>query len=98
VVKKVSVRTLADRRWIRLLSVNKPLFLAPLPGIESSLNRLVLHLTLFYIYFIVYLQISNPYYLENHFVLFLFLFLFCCLDGVRQPPRGRTGEIAKGLR
>jgi hypothetical protein len=32
VVKKVLVRTLADRRWIRLLSINKPLFLVPLPG------------------------------------------------------------------
>jgi hypothetical protein len=32
VVKKVLVRTLADRGWIRLLSVNKPLFLVPLPG------------------------------------------------------------------
>jgi hypothetical protein len=32
VMKKVWVRTLADRRGIRLLSVNKPLFLAPLLG------------------------------------------------------------------
>jgi hypothetical protein len=31
-VKKVQVRTLADRRWIRLLFVNKPLFLALLLG------------------------------------------------------------------
>jgi hypothetical protein len=32
VVKKVWVRMLADRRGIHLLSVNKPLLLAPLPG------------------------------------------------------------------
>jgi hypothetical protein len=32
VVKKVLVRTLADRRWIRLLSVKKPLFQVPLSG------------------------------------------------------------------
>jgi hypothetical protein len=29
--------------------------------------------------------------------LFLFLFLSCCLDGVRQLARGRTREIIKGL-
>jgi hypothetical protein len=32
VVKKVLVRTLADRRWIRLLSVKKPLFQVTLSG------------------------------------------------------------------
>jgi hypothetical protein len=32
VVKKVYVRTLADRRWIRLLSLNKPLFLRRFQG------------------------------------------------------------------
>jgi hypothetical protein len=32
VVKKVLVRTLADRKWIRVVSVNKPLFLALLLG------------------------------------------------------------------
>jgi hypothetical protein len=32
VVKKVLVRTLADRKWIRVVSINKPLFLALLPG------------------------------------------------------------------
>jgi hypothetical protein len=44
--------------------------------------------------YLVYLLfiISNTYCLESHFVLFLFLFLSCCLDGVRQLPRGRTGE------
>jgi hypothetical protein len=40
-VKKVLVRMLADRRWIRLLSVNKPLFLAPLPE-RSKLVFIVL--------------------------------------------------------
>jgi hypothetical protein len=64
---------------------------------QASLHRLVLHLTLFYIQFVIYLLISNPYYLENHFVLFLFLFLLCCLDGVHQPPRGRTGETVEEL-
>jgi hypothetical protein len=75
-------------------------FYGDFAGEQVRLHHLVLHLTLFYIYFIVCLLISNPYYLENHFglFLFLFLFLFCCLNGVRQPPRGRTGEIAKGLR
>jgi hypothetical protein len=29
---------------------------------------------------------------------FVFVFLFCCLDGVRQPPYGRTEEIITGLR
>jgi hypothetical protein len=28
----VLTRTLADRRWIRLLSINKPLYMASLPG------------------------------------------------------------------
>jgi hypothetical protein len=32
VVKRCGVCMLADRRGIHLLSVNKPLFLAPLPG------------------------------------------------------------------
>jgi hypothetical protein len=31
-VKKVYVRTLVDHKWIHFLSVNKPLFLAPLPS------------------------------------------------------------------
>jgi hypothetical protein len=97
VVKKVWVRTLADRRGIHLLSVNKPLFLAPLPG--SKLVYIVwfafnLVLYLVYLLFVIY----NTFYLENHFVLFLFLFLSYCLDGVRQSTHGRTREITKGLR
>jgi hypothetical protein len=73
VVKKVQVHTLADRRWIRLLFVNKPLFLAPLSG--SKLVYIVcfafnLVLYLFYLLF----AISNTYYLENHFVCFCFCF------------------------
>jgi hypothetical protein len=99
VVKKVKVRTLADRRGIRLFSVNKPLFLASLPG--SKLVYIIwfaYNLVLYLVYLLF--AISNTYYLENHFVLFLFLFLFlsCCLDGVHQSTRGRTREITKGLR
>jgi hypothetical protein len=60
-------------------------FSGAIAGEHASLHHLIL-------------LISNPYYLENHFVFFVFLFLFCCLDGIRQPPCGRTGEIAKGLR
>jgi hypothetical protein len=97
VVKKAWVRTLADRRGIRLLSVNKPLFLAPLPG--SKLVYIIwfasnLVLNLVYLLF----AISNTYYLENHLFCFCFLFLSCCLDGVHQSTRGRTGKITKGLR
>jgi hypothetical protein len=40
-------------------------FSSAVAGEQASLHRLVLHLTLFYIEFIVYLLISNPYYLEN---------------------------------
>jgi hypothetical protein len=85
---------LADRRWIHLLSVNKPLFWCCCRG--SKLVYIVWFAFNFVLSFSFFrLLISNPYYLENHFV--LFLFLFCCLDGVRQSPRGRTREIAKGL-
>jgi hypothetical protein len=73
-------------------------FLASLPRSKPVYIVWFLHLILLYILFIVYLLTSNPYYLENHFVLFcfvLFLFLFCCLDGVHQPPHGRTGEISR---
>jgi hypothetical protein len=95
VVKKVYVRTLADCRWIRLLSVNKPLFLVPLPG--SKLVYIVwfaFNLVLYLVYLLF--AISNTYYLENHFVLFSFLSLSYCLDGVRQSTHGRTGELTKG--
>jgi hypothetical protein len=72
VVKKVWVRTLADHRGIRLLSVNKPLFLAPLLG--SKLVYIVwfaFNLVLYLVYLLF--AISNTYYLENH----LFCFCFC---------------------
>jgi hypothetical protein len=74
VVKKVWVRTLADRRGIRLLSVNKPLFLAPLPG--SKLVYFVwfaFNLVLYLVYLLF--AISNTYYLENHLVFFVFILL-----------------------
>jgi hypothetical protein len=70
VVKKVWVRMLADRRGIHLLSVNKPLFLALLPG--SKLVYIVWfasNLVLYLVYLLF--AISNTYYLENH------LFCFC---------------------
>jgi hypothetical protein len=73
VVKKVWVRTLADRRGIRQLSVNKPLILAPLPG--SKLVYIVWfasNLVLYLVYLLF--AISNTYYLENHFVCFCFCF------------------------
>jgi hypothetical protein len=73
VVEKVWVRTLADRRGIRLLSVNKPLFIAPLPG--SKLVYIVwfaFNLVLYLVY--LSFSISNTYYLENHFVCFCFCF------------------------
>jgi hypothetical protein len=72
VVNKVWVRTLADRRGIRLLSVNKPLFLAPLLG--SKLVCIVwfaFNLVLYLVYLLF--AISKTYYLENH----LFRFCFC---------------------
>jgi hypothetical protein len=40
---------LVDRRWIRILSVNKLLFSGAVAGEQASLHRLVLHLTLLYI-------------------------------------------------
>jgi uncharacterized integral membrane protein len=73
VVKKVWVCTLADRRGIRLLSVNKPLFLAPLLG--SKLVYIVwfaCNLVLYLVYLLF--AISNTYYLENHFFCFCFYF------------------------
>jgi hypothetical protein len=75
VVKKVWVRTLADRRGIRLLSINKPLIPAPLPG-----NKLVYivwfasNLVLYLVYLLF--AISNTYYLEYHCVCFCFCFNF----------------------
>jgi hypothetical protein len=74
VVKKVYVRTLADCRGIGLLFVNKPLFLAPLPG--SKLIFIVwfaFNLVLYLVYLLF--AISNTYYLENH--LFCYCFYFC---------------------
>jgi hypothetical protein len=73
VVKKVWVHTLEDRRGIRLLSVNKPLFLAPLPG--SKLVYIVWFAFKLVLY-LVYLSfaISNTYYLENHLLRFCFCF------------------------
>jgi hypothetical protein len=71
-VKKVWVCTLEDRRGIRLLSVNMPLFQAPLPG--SKLVYIVwfaFNLVLYLVYLLF--AISNTYYLENH----LFCFCFC---------------------
>jgi hypothetical protein len=47
---------LVDRRWIRLLSVNKPLFLAPLPG--SKLVYIVWFASNFALY-LVYLLFAN---------------------------------------
>jgi hypothetical protein len=70
-------------------------FLALLPG--SKLVYIVwfaFNLVLYLVYLLF--TISNKYYLENHFV--LFLILSCCLVGVRQSTHGRTGEITKGLR
>jgi hypothetical protein len=60
---------LADRRGIRLLSVNKPLFLALLPG--SKLVYIVwfaFNLVLYLVY--IFFAISNTYYLENHLFCF----------------------------
>jgi hypothetical protein len=65
---------LEDRRGIRLLSVNKPLFLAPLTG--SKLVYIVWfasNLVLYLVYLLF--DISNTYYLENHFVCFVFVFI-----------------------
>jgi hypothetical protein len=67
----VLTRTLADRRGIHLLSVNKPLFLAPLLG--SKLVYIVwfaFNLVLYLVYLLF--SISNTYYLKNHFVCFCF--------------------------
>jgi hypothetical protein len=62
---------LADRRWIHLLSVNKPLFLVPLPGFK--LVYIVWFASNFLLYLVYLLfAISNTYYLENHFVCFCF--------------------------
>jgi hypothetical protein len=74
VVKKVLVRTLADHRWIRLLSVNKPLFLAPLP--RSKLVYIVWFASnlVLYLVYLLFANISNTYYLENHFACFCFCF------------------------
>jgi hypothetical protein len=76
------------------LSINKPLFLAPLPG--SKLVYIVwfaFNLVLYLVYLLF--AISNTYYLENHFVLSLFLFLSYFLYGVRQSTRD---ELEKSLR
>jgi hypothetical protein len=64
VVNKVWVRTLADHRGIRLLAVNRPLFLALLLGrklvyIIWFASNLVLYLV--YLLF----AISNTYYLDG---------------------------------
>jgi hypothetical protein len=74
VVKRCGVRMLADRRGIRLLSVNKPLFLALLPG--SKLVYIIwfaFKLVLYLVYLLF--AISNTYYLENHFVCFFCFYL-----------------------
>jgi hypothetical protein len=47
---------LVDRSWIRLLSVNKPLFLVPLPG--SKLVYVVWFASNFLLY-LVYLLFAN---------------------------------------
>jgi hypothetical protein len=75
VVKKVLVRTHVDRRVTRLLSINKPLFLAPMLG--SKLVYIVwfeFNIVLYLVYLLF--AISNTYYLENHFVCFCFCFCF----------------------
>jgi hypothetical protein len=58
-------------------------------GEQASLHHLILHLFIFF---------SNiqPL-LPRKPLCFVFVFLFCCLDGVRQPPYGRTEEIVTGL-
>jgi hypothetical protein len=69
---------LADRRGIRHLSVNKPLFLALLLG--SKLVYIVwfaFNLVLYLVYLLF--VFSSTYYLEKCFVLFLSYYL----DGVR---------------
>jgi hypothetical protein len=64
---------LADRRWIRLLSVNKPLFLALLLGTKLVyIIWFAFNLVLYLVYLLF--AISNTYYLENHFVYFCFCF------------------------
>jgi hypothetical protein len=83
---------LADRRGIRLLSVNKPLFLAPLPG--SKLVYIVWfasNLVLYLVYLLF--AISNTYYLENHLFCFCF-YLIVYIAFVNQPVE----EPEKSLR
>jgi hypothetical protein len=72
-VKKVWVRTLADRRGIRLLSVIKPLFLVLLPGSKLVYNVWFASNLVLYLVYLLF-SISNTYYLENHFVCFCFCF------------------------
>jgi hypothetical protein len=74
VVKKVLVRTLTDRRRIRLLSVNKPLFLAPLSG--SKLVYIVWFASNFLLY-LVYLLFANiKHILPRKPLCFVFVFCF----------------------
>jgi hypothetical protein len=54
--EKGVVRTLANRRWIHLLSVSKPLFLASLPG--SKLVYIVWFASNLVLY-LVYLLFTN---------------------------------------
>jgi hypothetical protein len=85
-VKNLQVRTLADRRWIPVLFVEKPLFLASLPGGKP------VYIILFCIYFCLLLT-SNPYYLENHFV-FLFFYFVVYMAFANHPME----ELEKSLR
>jgi hypothetical protein len=86
-----------DTSFIR----QQALFSGTVAGEQDSLHRLVcvsfaFNLVLYLVYLLF--AISNTYYLENHLFCFCFLFLSCCLDGVHQSTRGRTGKITKGLR
>jgi hypothetical protein len=60
VVKKVWVRTLADCRGIRLLFVNKPLFLVSLPGsklvyIVWFASNLVIYLVYLFLLYLIHI-------------------------------------------